>query len=395
MTGKLPKLWLTKTSFSKATALVALLLIMAPAMRPAEKYLGSWLWWFPYAAICFIFLYTIALRPGGYLARAVSSKWFIFGTPILIAVISTAFYPLADGLKAEMQGQDQDDCTILGVNAILSGTNPHANPSYFGNPCSPLLGAIIPYVPFALSGLMGLAGPVFFGLALAVLYFSRVRKLHLGVFVAVVAGTPASLELMVNGSDFVFIGFMTLVAVLMTKKWNGQNYTIAQLLPLALIVGLLASARISSLIFAVPFGLILLLRKSRWILFTLLVTLIAVVPNLMIYLSSPEDYSPLHLVAKGQSLVPGAFYILMFGVTLAAVAFGAYGWHKKTLDELSLAVVIISPHLVFLAFGDLIFNRAFDIFWWEGANYLYLVTPMLVWFAATRLFTPNLVSSPE
>jgi hypothetical protein len=115
----------------------------------------------------------------------------------------------------------------------------------------------------------------------------------------------------------------------------------------------------------------------------------------MIYLSSPEDYSPLHLVAKGQSLVPGIFYILMFGVTLAAIAFGAYGWQKKILNELSLALVVISPHLVFLAFGDLIFNRAFDIFWWEGANYLYLVTPMLVWFAATRLFRPNSVSSPE
>jgi hypothetical protein len=235
---------------------------------------------------------------------------------------------------------------------------------------------------------------VFFGLAIAVLYFSGVRKLHLGIFVAVIAGTPASLELMVNGSDFVFIGFMTLVAVLMTKTWNGQNYTFAQLLPLALAVGLLASARISSLIFTVPFGLILLLRKSRWISFTLVVTFIAVVPNLMIYLSSPEDYSPLHLVAKGQSIVPGVFYILMFSATLAAAVLAAFGCHKKPLDELSLAAVILSPHLIFLAFGDLIFARNFDIFWWEGANYLYLVTPMLVWFVATRLFVSDLDPSP-
>jgi hypothetical protein len=302
-----------------------------------------------------------------------------------MAIVSTALYPLADGLKVDMQGQDQDDCTILGVNAILSGENPHAKPSYFGNPCSPLLGAIIPFIPFALSNLMGLAGPVFFALSIAVLYLQKVNRLQLGTFVALIAGTPASLELMVNGSDFVFIGFVTLVAVVMVKKSENKILSNTELLTLSLIVGLLSSARISSLIFAVPFGLVLLFRMNRWIVFTALVTIVSVLPNLAIYLSSPEEYSPLHLVAKGQSLVPGGFYVLMFAVTLAALVLGAYGLKNKVLDELSLTLLVISPHLIFLAFGDLIFNRNLDIFWWEGANYLYLLTPMLSWFVATRL----------
>ena len=378
---------MVKTQYKKSAifTLTALLLIMLPAMRPAEKYLGSWLWWFPYAAICFLLLSSIALRQQGYLAQVLSSKWFIFGTPLIMAIVSTAFYPLADGLKVDMQGQDQDDCTILGVNAILSGENPHAKPSYFGNPCSPLLGAIIPFIPFALSNLMGLAGPVFFTLSVALLYLQKVNRLQLGTFVALIAGTPASLELMVNGSDFVFIGFISLVAVFMVKKSENKMLSNPELLTLSVIVGLLSSARISSLIFAVSFGLILLFRSNRWILFTALVTIVSVLPNLAIYLSSPGEYSPLHLVAKGQSLVPGGFYVLMFAVTLAALVLGAYGLKNRVLDELSLTLLVISPHLIFLAFGDLIFNRNFDIFWWEGANYLYLLTPMLSWFVATRL----------
>ena len=376
----------TQSKKSVIFTVSALLLIMLPAMRPAEKYLGSWLWWFPYAAICFLLLLSIALRQQGYLAQVLSSKWFIFGTPLIMAIVSTVFYPLADGLKVDMQGQDQDDCTILGVNAILSWENPHAKPSYFGNPCSPLLGAIIPYIPFALSNLMGLAGPVFFALSIAVLYLQKVNRLQLGTFVALIAGTPASLELMVNGSDFVFIGFVTLVAVLMVKKSENKIFSNTDLLSLSLIVAMLSSARISSLIFAVPFGLVLLFRRNRWIIFTALVTIVAVLPNLAIYLSSPAEYSPLHLVAKGQLLVPGGFYVLMFAVTLAAFALGVYGYKNRTLDELSLTVLVVSPHLIFLAFGSLIFNSlSFDIFWWEGANYLYLVTPMLGWFVATRL----------
>jgi hypothetical protein len=365
---------------------LALLLLMLPAMRPAEKYLGSWLWWIPYALISFGLIYSVVADPRGLVARALSSRWFIFGTPVLLAVISTIFYPFADALKFEMQGQDQDDCTILGVNALLSGEHPFDTPSYFGNPCSPMVGALIPFVPFVVTNLVGLAGPVFFGISVLVLYYSKVDRLHLGGFVAIMAGTPATLELMVNGSDFVFIGSMALVAViLLARSHNPSFFRTPQMVKLAVLVGLIASARISMPIFAVPFGMVLLQRRNRWLAFTALTSSIIVIPNLWIYLSSPEDFSPLHLVAKGQSLVPGAFYVLMFATTAVAIAFGALQWKRGKMDEMSLTITVFAPHLIFLAFGDLVFNRQFDIFWWEGANYLYLVTPLLAWFAVQKL----------
>jgi hypothetical protein len=377
----------TKTR-SIVVAGFALLIVLLPALRPAEKYLGSWIWWLPYTIICASILSALVLKKGRLLTKILSSRLFILGVPSVMAILSTVFYPLADALKFQMQGQDQDDCTILGVDSIFSGANPVATATYFGNPCSNLLGAIIPHIPFALSKLMGLAGPAFFLIALLVLHLSKVNRLHLGVFVAIIAGTPASLELMVNGSDFVFIGFMSLVAVLLVSRTQfGRKLGKKSLTALTILVGLISSTRINMPIFALPFGLIMLFRKAQWRLFTFGVSAIVFIPNMLVYFSNPEEFAPLHLIAKGQSLVPGIFYILMFATTAVALVLGTISWLQRKLDELELVLVVVSPHLLFLAFGDLVFNRQFDVFWWEGANYLYLLTPMLIWFAVTRLFS--------
>jgi len=376
---------LKKLNSSIYPALAALILLILPALRPAEKYLGSWLWWWPYLLACLLIVWALRKSPNSRLAKFVSSRFFIFGVPIAFALVSTVFYPLADGLKEDMQGQDQDDCTILGVRAILSLANPVATPTYFGNPCSNLLGAILPHFPFVVANVMGLAGPVFFGIAVAVLYLRKVNRLQLGAFVGIVAGTPATLELMVNGSDFVFIGFMSLVAVLLLADGQSREGLRARiLLPLAVLVGLIASTRINMPIFALPFGIVLLQRK-KWIAFTVAVSAIVLIPNLLVYLSSPSDFAPLHLISKGQSLVPGIFYLLMFASSALAVGLGFLLWSRRAISELSLVLLIVSPHLIFLSFGDLVFNRQFDVFWWEGANYLYLVTPMLAWLAVSRI----------
>ncbi len=372
---------------ARAPATVAaLFLIILPALRPAEKYLGSWLWWVPYAAICLSIVFFVARNSSSILSKVLSSKTFIFGIPSFMAVVSTLFYPLADSLKLTMQGQDQDDCTILGVNALFSGANPVSTPTYFGNPCSNLLGAIFPHIPFVWSNLMGLAGPGFFFAAILFLYFSGVNRLRIGMFVAVMAATPATLELMVNGSDFVFIGFMSLVAVLLVNRTaiDGQ-FRKVHLAVLTVLVGLISSTRINMPIFAIPFGLIMLFRRKNWVVFTLVVTTIVVIPNLIVYLADPANFAPLHLVSKGQTLVPGVFYLLMLGSSVLAIGVGFLAWSKNVVSELSLVLLIFSPHLIFLAFGDLVFNRQFDVFWWEGANYLYLLTPMLAWFAILSL----------
>jgi hypothetical protein len=75
----------------------------------------------------------------------------------------------------------------------------------------------------------------------------------------------------------------------------------------------------------------------------------------------------------------------MLGSSVLAIGVGFLAWSKNVVSELSLVLLIFSPHLIFLAFGDLVFNRQFDVFWWEGANYLYLLTPMLAWFAILSL----------
>ena len=68
----------------------------------------------------------------------------VIGNPLSISLFLLAVaiscwiaYPFADSLKLNMQGSDQDDCIILGVNRILNFSHPYSEKTYFGNPCSP------------------------------------------------------------------------------------------------------------------------------------------------------------------------------------------------------------------------------------------------------------------
>lgn len=333
------------------------------------------MWWLPYSLLCLFGLIYVISNDKSWLARAISSSYFIFGIPLVLALVSTIFYPLADALKLSMQGQDQDDCTILGIEALIVGANPVATPTYFGNPCSNLLGAILPHAPFVLSNLMGLAGPAFFLVTVAYFFRSGFGRLEIGLFVAIIGGTPATLELMVNGSDFVFIGFGALWSLLALNSFlSSPNSRVFSWL--VTIVSMVASSRINMPIFAVPFGIALLSFK-RWLIpFSMIVSLLIVVPNGLVYLSSPGDFAPLHLIGKGQTLVPGAFYPIMVIVSLSLIGVAWYRYIQSKSSTTELVLTCFAPHLIFLAFGDLIFNRQFDIFWWEGANYLYLITPL-------------------
>lgn len=366
---------LSNRSLMFVSSLFLCVTVITPALRPAEKYLGSWLWWVPYSLLCMAGLIYVISNDKSWLAKLISSSYFIFGVPVVLALVSTIFYPLADALKVSMQGQDQDDCTILGIEALTVGANPVATATYFGNPCSNLLGAILPHAPFVLSDLMGLAGPAFFLATVAYFFRSGLGRLQLGLFVAIISGTPGTLELMVNGSDFVFIGFGALWSLLALNSFlavpNSRKFSW-----LAVIVSLVASSRINMPIFAVPFG-IALLGFRRWNLpFFATVAFLILVPNGLVYLSSPSDFAPLHLIGKGQTLVPGAFYPMMIVVSLALIGVAWYLFVGGKISTTGLVLFSFAPHLMFLAYGDLIFNRQLDIFWWEGANYLFLITPL-------------------
>jgi len=51
-----------------------------------------------------------------------------------------------------MLGQDQGDCTVIVIKQLVVLDFPYDETSYFGNPCSPLFGALVFFIPFVILG---------------------------------------------------------------------------------------------------------------------------------------------------------------------------------------------------------------------------------------------------
>ena len=122
-------------------------LLVSTALRPSYKYLGSIWIWIAYVLVALGLIYAV-LAVTKLRLFLLNKPTFTMGVVSLYAALNIVFYPLADGLKTLRQGQDQDDCTILVIEQLLTLDFPYDQTSYFGNPCSPLFGALIPYIPF-------------------------------------------------------------------------------------------------------------------------------------------------------------------------------------------------------------------------------------------------------
>lgn len=74
----------------------------------------------------------------------------------------------------------------------------------------------------------------------------------------------------------------------------------------------------------------------------------------------------------------------MIAATLLGLVVAVLMKRVRENPELYLALGV-APHLIFLSYGDLIFNRKLDLFWWEGANYLMVVTPLFAYIISRRI----------
>jgi hypothetical protein len=363
--------------------LVLLLFPVATALRPAVKYLDSILLWVAYVIASFLILLALSFFPKS--VDSITHRGFVFTIAGIFALISSALYPSADSLKSVMMGQDQDDCTILVAKQILLLDFPYDQVSYFGNPCSPLPGAIIPYLPFVALDAFLLANS-FFLISLVLFLHGRLAKdeFRVGALtVLILLAIPQTLELMVNGSDFIFIGFAILVLVVSLEypPRNEKAYFF-----MSLLAGLLASSRISLVVIAAAY-LIALHFKSKQSFFTnfFVNATVGIAPSLIIFLINPEEFSPLHLVGKGASLLPGNLLLAMIFVTCALTIF-AFINSKVRNSSSAIFILVLSPQLVFLSLGDLIFWRLGDFSTWEGASYWSILIPLLAYEFSKHFF---------
>jgi len=140
--------------------------LQLPSLRAMYKYLPAPL--HKLIPLCFLlafFVYAVLFRTQKLFEITkvfLNKKSFFILLFILITLVNILVYPLADSLKYQARGSDQDDALIVGAKNLISGKNPYEAHTYFpGNPLSPGPGWLIMNLPFTTSGLYCLLTPFY------------------------------------------------------------------------------------------------------------------------------------------------------------------------------------------------------------------------------------------
>lgn len=339
-------------------------LVIIPGLRTLFKYLP--LPWGPWLAMAVLAgKITLLAYPPARLRTFRDSCWpTALVLPLLAMAIAVA-YPVADARKLVGLGSDADDAMQVGAVMLMQGHSPYEATTYFGNPLSPGPGWIALNAPFSLLGLQPLVVVLALAVFLAVLNSWRERSVVLGLLML----CPLTWELASVGND------MLPLALLLTATTLALLKPDARWLPLGLLLGTLATGRI--VLLAWPFLMAALLwthspRKAMQVGNVALIT--ALLWHGVFITLTPGPYHPLHLLGKGEHLLP-PLAMALAGLALAATALvlwkTRFHWHPASQMALALTV----PFGI-LALADLNANQG-HLALWEGATYLVPALPAL------------------
>jgi hypothetical protein len=375
------KVRLSRQKVSIPIALAGLL-IYGSSLRPSFKYLDSLIPGIILVAAMTLLLVSLPrFLKLDWFKKLVASRISWLSVLFILAILTASFYPLADGLKNQMAGWDQDDCLKLGIENLLQGQNPYSDRSYLGHPCSPGFGAFVIYLPFVITGLFSMAPIVWLAVSRGVVGLWVHHKIQASLFFFVIASSPMTLELLVNGSDIVVLGLglvLSSLGVQFALRKGGLGF----LGMAAVLVGLVASMRVNFLLLVVVSTVFVFIRtKFGGMFFGLVASVVSTLPSALIYFSDPAGFTPLHLVGKSQDIVPPVLYVVMALLTVASLFIGALSVMRGKLDLVEFATLVFAPHIVFLSVSALVFG-GWDFFNWEAGHYLYVLTPGLAYSVA-------------
>jgi len=352
--------------------------VIAPNLRPIFKYFN-----FLQAALFIIYsLFVILLvyllqkkKLKFYFSKLLGSHWFVFFIFLLVSLIICFLYPIADGLKSQMRGSDQDDCVIIGVKQLVSLLHPYDKTSYLGNPCSTGLGIILLYSPFVLLNIYCLA-PIFLAYLSAYVIRGNSRNVYVAsVFTILQFSSLFSMELLIVGSDLIFVGFglvlLSFQTINLVLKKNTYN-----IFWLAAFAGLLSSSRINFLVIAPIISIFIFIHWQKGgLLFGLFSISTAIIPSSIVYFIDPSKFSPFHLLEKSNLLLQGRLKEVTIFLSFLAFLFSC-NLIKKSIRLLPISLFLcLLPSLLSLSFSDLLLRKV-NFATWEGANYLAPIIPL-------------------
>lgn len=363
------------------------IVLQYPSLRALFKYLPAHLYWlaFVYLALTFL-IYWYILSAG----RFALTKWNWLNkrgtTIILILFILTAnylVYPIADSLKLQGKGSDQDDALIVTAKNLLSGKYPYEARTYHpGNPISAGPGWIILNMVFSLKGLYFLLTPFYILLLVLLL-----RKISGGfylsnLFILLCMSSLAFWETMVVGSDMFAIGALFVLCLCGTFLSQAKPKVLFLWM---LLFGFALTSRVVFLYLALVVA-ILMWRSSgaKNLVYLLIALMVALGLHSLFYYWSPAHYDPLHLLSKGSGLLTPILKILCIFTLIASVIYAFFKATNKLTSWLLMFFLCLAIPLIFVSFGDLMISRQFHLADWEGANYLIVPIPVFLTYFVLR-----------
>jgi len=367
--------------------------LQLPSLRAMYKYLPAPL--HKLIPLCFLlafFVYAVLFRTQKLFEITkvfLNKKSFFILLFILITLVNILVYPLADSLKYQARGSDQDDALIVGAKNLISGKNPYEAHTYFpGNPLSPGPGWLIMNLPFTTSGLYCLLTPFYISV-LGLL----IRKLSAGyyaanVFLILCSSSLAFWETMVAGSDLFAVGALFTVCLYFVYAGFGKSKLLSFLS--AMLLALAATSRIIFAYIIAVMGILLWRRSGKkYIGFLVFSLVFAVLLHLIFYLWNPGSYTPLHLIRKGNRLMPFALKIPCIILSLSFILRTFFKAKTRFDSWLFYFWLCMAIPISCVSFGELIV-RGFNLTLWEGANYLIvLMLIYVVYFALGVEKEPN------
>lgn len=336
----------------------------------------------PVPEIILMFLSAIYLIAICILSVKKSFISFLISNPIFISVVLIATfatiiycYPIADGLKMQMRGSDQDDCVILGSQQLIQGLFPYSVRSYYGNPCSPAPGMLILYLPFVYFDAYICGASAVLLLALGILRVQNHSWTCSGYFLFFLSMSLLWWELQVVGSDLIGLGLGLVLVIIVLPNIVDKKYKFLIIL-IGALTGLLSSTRINLIFIFLFLSLyIFWYWRSGALLFFISGLLFSVVPTLWLFFLNPAEFTPLHLVGKAGNLLSP---VALACSVLVCGGFGIFGLMlgRRGLNYGAASLFLgLAPMLCILALADIL-NRQWQWSQWEGANYLMPILPL-------------------
>ena len=281
-------------------AAVLWLVLVFPSVGIVQKFLGI-------TGVAAYLVYGAALLAVGYRAFAVPRGSVVsegqaqVALGLALVAMSVLFwwvYPVADA-GVVGGGSDRDDALRLGVAQLLGTGFPYYEPTYLGNPITPMPGALLLSVPLALLDPLAWSNLVWLAA------YGGVLRSLLGDWrsvacsaLAIVAVSPVFLHALVTGSDLIANSLAVMVLLILASNavgrsgWPGWVATA--------LLGLALSWR-ANFLFLVPLLWSAVLSRyggAQAAVRTGLAALVFTAVTLPFYLYEPEYFTPLQTLGK-------------------------------------------------------------------------------------------------